>query len=377
MAVSCRPLFCATAQPYRLDPVEKTPFFGTCHALSHLFVIGNCGGSFGDLHHCGLIMGGVMVRGLRFFPVLFLASFVVSCAQPKPEPAKPVPFDVRVTVPGIYGVRVEPVVGRKLSLPMGRLLARSVAEHLEEDDVPATTKRASQNRYVLKGRAQPNTTQPDVKYIVLIHWLLSLADGTEIGAYSQGVEGSWWQWENGDPKMLRIIGREVTRPVAAMIKQQEASVKPMPVPAIGLLLSPVTGAPGDGNAALTVAMRDVLQARDVTVTGDARDAVARLTGQVSVTSSPEGREMVRIVWMLWTLDGVELGRATQENAIPRGSLNGAWGRIAPVVAEAAVKGIERIFDLTGAASGAKPEGPPPPIPVLPRVPGRAPPPPSG
>ena len=316
------------------------------------------------------------MRGGGLLVLLAAGLLLAACAAPRPSgPADPLPtFDAAVKVPGIYGVRVEPVDGRRLSLPMSRLLARAVAESLDGADVPATTERAAQNRYVLTGRAEANKTDPNVRFIVLIHWLLSDTAGREIGAYSQGVEGAWWQWENGDPRLLRQIGLQVTKPIARMLKVEEARLAPPKPAAIGLLLAPVTGAPGDGNAALTVAIRDVLQARDVTVTGDMRDAVARLSGAVTRTPLGGGQETIRIVWTVSTLTGEEMGRAVQENVVPAGSLDGAWGRVAGIVAAAAATGIGRVFDITGAADELNPGGTPPPLPDLPRAPGRAPPP---
>jgi hypothetical protein len=45
------------------------------------------------------------------------------------------------------------------------------------------------------------------------------------------------------------------------------------------------------------------------------------------------------------MDGDEVGRAVQENAIKAGSRNGAWGRIANIVSSAAITGIQELFGI--------------------------------
>ena len=45
------------------------------------------------------------------------------------------------------------------------------------------------------------------------------------------------------------------------------------------------------------------------------------------------------------MDGDEVGKAVQENAIKAGSLNGAWGRVADIVSSAAITGIQELFGI--------------------------------
>jgi len=73
-----------------------------------------------------------------------------------------------------------------------------------------------------------------------------------------------------------------------------------------------------------------------------------------------------------TVSGGQVGRAVQENTIPAGTLNGAWGQVAVMVANAAADGVEELF---GRPSTRKARNTLPPTPLLPVVPGRAPPPP--
>ena len=56
-----------------------------------------------------------------------------------------------------------------------------------------------------------------------------------------------------------------------------------------------------------------------------------------------GRQQARVVWVVNTLDGGELGKAIQENAVIAGSLDGEWRLIDYIVSEAAAQGIEKLF----------------------------------
>ena len=86
---------------------------------------------------------------------------------------------------------------------------------------------------------------------------------------------------------------------------------------------------------------------------------------------------MRVVWVVNTLDGGELGKAIQENAVIAGSLDGEWRLVDDIVSEAAAQGIEKLFPNKsnlgtnfGSATDFTRN------PNLQQVPGRAPPPPN-
>ncbi len=146
------------------------------------------------------------------------------------------------------------------------------------------------------------------------------------------------------------------------------------------IIKTVQGAPGDGNRALTAAIKDALRKRDLTVTEDPRQAGFVISGRVSMGSVVNGRQQAKIVWSVDTINGQEVGKAVQENAVKAGSLNGSWGRVAKIVSNAAVVGIQELFGIDEKQSsnaagvfGKSPEFPN--ITGLKRVPGRALPPP--
>ena len=276
------------------------------------------------------------------------------------------------------GVRVEPVEGPPV--PMARLLAQSVAEELKEQDVAATAIAGSASRYVLEGRSEANRDNVTVPYIIVIRWTLFDQSGEVVGTHVQGVEGTWWQWQYGDPRIIRAVGKTAAKPIAEMIAERDGGPAGRPEPKTGLLVEGVEGAPGDGNESLDRAIRVALRTAGIALTDDLDEAQFVLAGRVKVGPPVRGQQDVQIVWkMSGAVDGREIGRATQENAVPMNSLDGAWGRVAVLAAAAAIEGIKRMLEPARAAGPSRvtppPQQQPPPSHQLERVPGRALPPP--
>jgi len=106
------------------------------------------------------------------------------------------------------------------------------------------------------------------------------------------------------------------------------------------LVRPVYGAPGTGNRDLTEALRRTLAERGARITEVPTQASHVLQGSVRISQPFGGRQKARIVWLVTTVGGNEVGTATQENDVATGSLNGSWGVIADHIAVAAVNGVQ-------------------------------------
>lgn len=142
------------------------------------------------------------------------------------------------------------------------------------------------------------------------------------------------------------------------------------------LIRPVKGAPGNGNEALTAALKTALRDRDLTISEDPRQAGFIIQGEVDMGEPASGRQYVRITWQVNTVTGENVGKAVQENTIVAGSLDGEWGHVAEVVSHAAVRGIKDLFGEADDRTRDRERLPDFPDVKLPAEPGRAPPPPS-
>ena len=137
-----------------------------------------------------------------------------------------------------------------------------------------------------------------------------------------------------------------------------------------LYVPEVTGAPGDGNVALTRAIRASLPELGPLpqATPDGTDFTIR--GTVSVAPIADGQQRVEIVWTVTRPSGAVVGNVSQLNGVPAGSLSLAWGEVATVVAREAAGGIDRVVQRF---AGRDPDSPPDsaPRPAEPPKPGLA------
>ena len=272
------------------------------------------------------------------------------------------------------------------SRPMGKLLAGSVAEQLERAGIKSTTKpididasktnKKKNNIFILSGTAEVGVDSPNLRYAVIIKWLLSDTFGRVIATHSQGVVGSRHDWDVGDPRLLRSVGVGIAEPMAAMAM---AEIKPTEPPADpltkGVLMAGINGLSIEDGKILSKGMAKELLMQDILVTEDPRQATYVLGGLVEISPTRPGLEMARIIWRVAEIDGPELGKAVQEKEVPKGSLTGRWAEVANPISKAAAKGIARIMaNFSKSPIIEKSTGSPPPV-VLPKVPGRALPPP--
>ena len=311
--------------------------------------------------------------GLRT-AIILLVFLLVACETAERKSSGNWPRS-RAQVGENLGVRIELLEGT--AVPMAKLLASSVAENLEKRDIPATAENEKRSRYVLKGRAEYDPKAKKKPFVALIHWTLVGDDNEPVGTYIQGVKGTPVQWEFGDPRIIRRIGNNAAKPIAAMIRNDTDATRPSRRRGGALLVRVVKGASGDGNQTLTEAMKISIRDAGFNVTDDPRQAGFVLTGVVTVTPVAGNLQRVRIAWSISTVEGIEMGVAVQENRVPGGSLSNDWGGIAGAIATAAVDGLVQI--LEGSRRTARTDTPVAPRipPNIPRMPGRALPPPPG
>lgn len=146
------------------------------------------------------------------------------------------------------------------------------------------------------------------------------------------------------------------QPVATAPPQQDAAPAPPPpqaqqsggqfqqdnVAALGdaqTFIAPASGAPGDGSVALQDAMRRKLVGRGVNVAGSPSIGAYTVRGVVSVKQGEGDKDSVRIDWQVIDPSGRRLGTVSQQRAVPKGVIEGAWGGMAEAAAGAATEGV--------------------------------------
>lgn len=109
----------------------------------------------------------------------------------------------------------------------------------------------------------------------------------------------------------------------------------------------VTGAPGDGQASLTAAMRRHLESAGVKLVDSSLNAYS-VRGSVQLGSADAGQQPITIRWTVIDPAGKTMEKAVvQRNKVPAGSLNGEWGQIADLAAGEAAKSVAKLIKPTG------------------------------
>ena len=113
---------------------------------------------------------------------------------------------------------------------------------------------------------------------------------------------------------------------------------------IAALVTPVSGAPGDGRSSLTNAVKDKLRARGVQIATTGGSDVYRINGKVTRGPAPGSNQRVQIVWRLTSPTGQDLGTVTQQSEVAKGSLDKSWGQAAVSAGGAAAAEIIKLIE---------------------------------
>ena len=231
-------------------------------------------------------------------------------------------------------------------------LATEVATALQATEVPALVRRKPLNtdwRLVTRAERDGVSVRP----------VFSVQDpqGKEEG-HADGEPIALADWAAASPALLRQVAAEAAPRIGAVltsirVTHDKANPNSLYNRSARVLLPEVTGAPGDGNEALTRQMRARLAVLGPVVLTTPTGADFVVQGQVAVVRQPKGQERVEIQWIVKTAAGDERGRVVQLNEIPAGTLDHYWGDVAVVVAAEASSGVN---DIIQRQSGHDPSG---------------------
>lgn len=264
---------------------------------------------------------------------------------PPPIMARTAPA-AALSPPDSAGIYVLP--GENAPTASAGALAAAMATALQQADVPASAQSSNRESY----RLQPvvtATSTADGRATIHVMWELHNAAGAAVGSTSSGTIADAAAWQRGDDKLAAALATPAAPAIAKLIAGDVSPPQGGLNPVVAL--RPVAGAPGDGDRTLTDAMGSALTRANLTLaTGpsDKKDFI--VAGTVEVLPANGAKQQVKVTWVLMRPDGSEIGRVKQENAVPAGSLDGAWGDVAYAVAGAAAPGIRRLIEEVGLAA---------------------------
>jgi len=293
----------------------------------------------------------------RWAGLLLLA--LGSC-QPLPHPfADDRPPASLMTVRDSAGVTIGPIAGAPGAT--AEKLRDAVAKELQKHDIPASPSTASVASYQLSGRIEE--APPALgKARVTVYWRLRNAAGKVVGERQPYFEAPPADWNTGADGPVGELAAASADTLAPLLSDE-----PLPHPLstvatetagqLRLVVGGIEGAPGDGDTALAGSIGSVLRRHEIDIVSDPKgQADLKLGAEVTMSPGEPGKQHIKIVWRLHGSDGSQIGTVAQENDVPKGTLDGAWGDVAYTVAVAAQDGILELI----ARSGPPPKSAPKP-----------------
>ncbi|MBS0638481.1 MAG: hypothetical protein U1E70_23040 [Acetobacteraceae bacterium] len=272
-----------------------------------------------------------------------LVCLVLSACGDLPEPflGNPGATARRLATPLTAVLAVPPGTDTLLPDAASRDLAAEVALSLQASEVPATVRQPQKNdwRVITSVQQQGGQVTP----------VFSIQDptGKEQGS-AVGEPIPITVWARPDKALYERVAADAGPRIGAVltsirITRDKADPNSLYNRAARVLVTDVTGAPGDGNTSLTRQMRTRLAALGPIVLTTPSGADFVVQGEVQVIPIPKAQERVEIVWTVKTGAGQERGKVVQLNEIPAGALKGYWGDIAAVVAAEASAGVNDVI----------------------------------
>jgi hypothetical protein len=282
-----------------------------------------------------------MIARLARLTLLLCLSLAACGDLPEPFLGNPGATARRLAQPLTPLLAVPPGTDTLLPDAANQQLAQEIAKSLQATEVPAMVRTPEKTdwRVVIRAEHDGDSIRP----------LFSVRDaqGKEQGS-AEGEKVPLEAWANASPALLQQVAAEAGPRIGAVltsirIARDKADPGSLYNRAAKVLVSEVTGAPGDGDDALTHQMRDRLAVLGPVVLTTPTGADFAVQGEVKVVPIPEGKERVEIQWIVKTGTGDERGRVVQLNEIPTGTLDHNWGDVAVVVATEASNGVNDVI----------------------------------
>ncbi len=293
---------------------------------------------------------------MRLLSVLALPLVLVGCGDlPMPFKDNPGAAALRLAAPPPTRLAV-PSPGRAMLADDGaKRFAADLASALDDQAVPAEAMLPVRGDWRLDTTASLAGTEVTPHFTVL----------TPTGAVRGSVDGKpvpAASWANADAATLKAEADAAGPDIAALLTgiraaEREADPHSLMHRPAKVYFEGVKGAPGDGDDALTAAMRREIPTHGDVVVAGVKDADFLLAARVRVSAPKDGHQEVELEWRVVDPAGHEAGKVDQLNAVAPGALDARWGDVALAAAAEAAGGIHEVIDRYSGRRD-KPVGPP-------------------
>jgi hypothetical protein len=273
-------------------------------------------------------------------------------------------------MPGANALRLARPPPARLSIPLptdslltdgaARTWSGALADGLVAQELPATAAQPTPGDWSVvlsahtdHGNVVPTYTVVDPK---------GASQGSVTGAPVAASE-----WAAGDPVALKTAATAEVPKLLALLTSIEAQQQQSDPHSLlnrppRLFFAGVTGAPGDGNTALTRLMIARFPTLGDVMEDTAAESDFTVRGEIKTAPGKNGAMRIEIQWIVTDSQNRESGRVVQINEVPPGTLDHYWGEVAEVVANEAAGGVhEVVVQASGrgnATAASKPGGDP-------------------
>ncbi len=286
-----------------------------------------------------------MIKRLPILAVLLLV--LAACTQaPQPYRHSRTGFDsatLRLRDAGT--VYIAPVEG--IARPLAKIAAETLANSLAVRNIPSTTHAVNKPPYKVRAQVLVDRESDPQRIHGQIYWTFTDHTNKTIFETTQPLNVERHLWAYGDQKTVDRLMDEAAERFATYLqdkREREAVELAERDKDILITISGIKGAPGDGNTALKRAMSLTLRQGGAVVTQTPRKGGFLLQGKVDVFEPFEGKQRIKIAWVVSDTQGRELGRAQQQNRVKAGTFDQAWGAMAYNIARAALPGIAEVVE---------------------------------
>lgn len=284
-------------------------------------------------------------------PASMLKRLVLACLMlvglaacgdlPTPFMGNPGANARRLLVPLSPMLAVQTPTDALLPQAASQALAKDLAATLQAAEVPALARTPHETDWRLVTKAQARGSSVVPTYTVFD------PKGEDQGTV-EGKAVPMEAWASANPLTLKNVATEASSKVSTLltrirVARDRADPNSLYNRPAKVMVADVTGAPGDGNIALTRQMKAQLGQFGPQIQDSATGADFVVRGEVKVVPEPPKQERVEIQWVITTGTGDERGRVIQLNEIPAGTLSGYWGDIAVAVVNEASAGVNDVL----------------------------------
>jgi hypothetical protein len=268
-----------------------------------------------------------------------LAALSLSGCGTLPEPfyGNPGAEGAKLATPPPPVLIIPPPGGALLTDDAAALYANDLATALVNYDVPSIARPAAKTDWTLTATAVLSGNK------VIPSYAITGPDGKSYGSQT-GHPVSAEAWSNGDPKTLADAANADAPGLTKLLTNVNATVQQSNPQSLEnrparLYLGAVTGAPTDGDDALSLNLTRDLPGIDTVMVTDPARADFVITGAIQSQPAPNNQILVQLAWTIRDSNNRVIGKVFQFHGLDPSDITPHWGDVAAAAASEAASGI--------------------------------------